>query len=376
VHDFFNGSKKQVKEQRPRLVVPQPDGLDVVHAKLLRGLPELIKDLGGDPLRYARPIGLRDFRQLDSLYNSYQKVSDVLERVSADLGCPDLGMRLALRQGATGTFGPLGNAMKKAATLGEALQFAADHAYAHSPAVGIWMKRYPGEPNIKIGHTFHMDGPLIRPQMIEQIFLTGQLIAHEFTGGKARIRRMLFRHHPVSPAQVYRKYFGCSVHFGQAADIAEYHEEDLVCPMFESDPLLYRRAMVDIEANCSDDCPLLRTQVRIVINHFLNSDSCTREFVAEQLSLYPRTMDRRLNDEGTSFLQIKDEVRRYLLTYYVQRSRFDFARISEWLGFSEQSVMTRKCRKWFDVTPRQMRNASRAPAGAAVQSMTRELRRA
>src|SRR3546814_12574149 len=87
----------------------------------------------------------------------------------------------------------------------------------------------------------------------------------------------------------------------------------------------------------------------------LTSGDCTNQRIATELKLHARTVHRRLAVEGTSFHRIKDEVRRDLMLYYSRQTDLDFARITERLGFPEQSVLTRHCRRWFSMTPTDMR---------------------
>ena len=60
---------------------------------------------------------------------------------------------------------------------------------------------------------------------------------------------------------------------------------------------------VDIVATAAAD-------IRGIVTHVLGTELCTRERIAAELGLHPRTMVRRLAAEGTSFQRIKDEVRR------------------------------------------------------------------
>jgi AraC-like DNA-binding protein len=98
---------------------------------------------------------------------------------------------------------------------------------------------------------------------------------------------------------------------------------------------------------------------------FLWSGDCTNERVAAELNMHSRTLHRRLKSAGTSFQQIKDEVRRDILLYYVQQTDLEFARISERLGFTEQSAMTRSCRRWLSASPTKIRSQRRHHASAA-----------
>ena len=82
----------------------------------------------------------------------------------------------------------------------------------------------------------------------------------------------------------------------------------------------------------------------------------------DQLLTRSRTLHRRLATEGTSFQKIKDEVRRDILRYYLEQTDIEFAHVSEKLGFSEQSVMTRSCNHWFGASPTRLRARLHAPA--------------
>src|SRR4029077_9913922 len=105
-----------------------------------------------------------------------------------------------------------------------------------------------------------------------------------------------------------------------------------------------------------------RAQVRGVIMRLLGTEHCTNERIAAELHFHARTLHRRLASDGTSFQQIKDEVRRDVVLYYRQETNLDFGRISEKLGFAEQSVMTRRCNRWFSASPTKLRSqGSRRP---------------
>ena len=85
--------------------------------------------------------------------------------------------------------------------------------------------------------------------------------------------------------------------------------------------------------------------------------------VAAELHLHPRTLHRRLRAEGKSCHQIKDEVRRDLALRYLQRTDLDLMDIAERLGYSEHSVLTRSCLRWFSAPPSKVRSRTDARAG-------------
>jgi len=336
---------------------------DVVHARILRFFPELVDALGGDAKRLMLQAGIHaDSPSAARSGATYRQMVQLIERAATELACPDFGMRLATLQSGAGMFGPLGLVMKNSKTFGEALDYVSKHTYAHSLAARVWLKRVRSGTSLFAGHDILLDRMPNRSQAIEQILLVGHLAAAQMTGGRARVREVHFRHQPVSSLGTYRRYFGCEVRFGQHDDGVVFSERDLASPIVDPDAEIYRAAISFIEARFTRHTPPLHAQARGVIMQCLGTEQCTNDRVAAALNLHPRTLHRRLQAEGTSFQQIKDEVRRDLMLYCLQQTDLDFARISERLGFAEQSVMTRICNRWFCASPTRLRLLGRRPA--------------
>jgi AraC-like DNA-binding protein len=341
------------------------DVFDVVHARILRFFPDLVDQLGGDPRLLMRQVGIRSGKNLSEGKSgtTYRQVVRLFELAAAELRCPDFGMRLATLQSGSGMFGPLGLVMKNSRTFGEALDYVSTHTYAHSLAARIWLQRSRSRKIAFVGHDILLGRMPNKSQAMEQIMLLGHLAAVEITGGHARVRKVHFRHQPVSTHRIYRRYFGCAVRFGQSEDGVFFSERDLACPIIHPDSQLYQAATSFIDARFTRHTPPLQAQTRGVIMQLLGTDHCTNDRVATALHLHPRTMHRRLNAEGTSFQQVKDEVRRDAMLYYLKQTNLNFAVISERLGFAEQSVFTRTCRRWFSASPTKLRSQGRRVAG-------------
>lgn len=324
------------------------DLFDTVHAQMLRHFPELVAELGGDPQDLLRRAGIV------APEATYRQAIHLLELAAAELRCPDLGLRLAHRQGGGGMFGPLGLAMKNSRTFGDALTYVSEHAYAHSLAARIRVTRL-ADGGLFSAHDILLEGVPVKTQLVEQIILIGHLAALEITGGHARVRRVHFRHQPLLPLRAYRRHFGCEVRFGQNEDGVRFSAADLAAPVVEPDAEAFARVAAFIDSAFPRQRPPLHAEVRGLIMQHLGTGLCTNDSIAAALHLHPRTLHRKLRAEGTAFQKIKDEVRRDMMLYYLQQTRLDFLRISERLGFAEQSVMTRSCQRWFAASPTRMR---------------------
>jgi AraC-like DNA-binding protein len=290
---------------------------------------------------------------------TYRQIVHLMEIAATELRCPDFGMRLARLQRGGAMFGPLGHVMRNSATLGDALAYVTLHGYAHSLAVRMSLKHCPSERTYFAGHDILLDQLPNRCQVTEQLMLLGHQTAMELTDGYSRARQVHFRHQPVAPVSRYHRYFGCDVFFGQNEDGVVFAERDLARAIVAPDTQAYRQAAAYIDAEFTCHHPPLSAQARGLIRQLLGTEACTNERVAEELHLHPRTLHRRLAAEGTSFQKIRDEVRRDIMLYYLQQTDLGLARISEKLGFAEQSVMSRRFNRWLSASPTQVRSRGR-----------------
>ena len=73
--------------------------------------------------------------------------------------------------------------------------------------------------------------------------------------------------------------------------------------------------------------------------------------IAKALYMSERTLQRRLQDEGTSFHQILDNTRRELAQQHLRRRKVSLAQPAYLLGFADQSNFHRACKRWFESSP-------------------------
>jgi len=334
--------------------------LELVHADSLRFFPDLVADLGGDADALMRGAGVDPamFTTPGSGVG-YRAMANLLERAAMDLRRPDFGMRLARLQGGGRVFGPMGVVMQNSNTLGEALAYVEKHIHAYSLAGRMRIEPDREDRKVVVAMEILLDRLPNKQQAMEHALLLGHLNAVESTGGRARVREVLFRHQPISSLRSYRDYFGCEVRFDQQMDALVFAERDLGYPIADPDVRLYQWATSFIDTNFTRITPPMHARVRGLILQYLGRDDCTNERVAGELCLHPRTLHRRLKDEGTSFEAIKDEVRRDLALCNLQQGDMPLTRIAEKLGYAETSVLSRSCCRWFAASPRRLRSQAR-----------------
>jgi AraC-like DNA-binding protein len=73
--------------------------------------------------------------------------------------------------------------------------------------------------------------------------------------------------------------------------------------------------------------------------------------IARKLALSTRTLQRRIEAEGTTYQQVLDDTRTDLARHYLQNTALSVAEIAFLLGFSEPNSFYRAFRAWTGTTP-------------------------
>ena len=75
------------------------------------------------------------------------------------------------------------------------------------------------------------------------------------------------------------------------------------------------------------------------------------EDIGDRLHLSPRTIHRRLDEEGSNFRAIKDALRRDMALARLTRTRDAVTRIAADLGYADTSAFYRACVEWTGMAP-------------------------
>jgi AraC-like DNA-binding protein len=329
----------------------------VVRIDALRNFRQVVDGLGGDP------DALLAKSQIDSavLENrhavvSYRMMVHLLERAASELKCPDFGIRLAAAQSGAKVLGPIEVVMANSNTLGDAFRYCAAHLQAYSSAVQIGIERDSANRRSFIRFEILLSRLPYQRQVVEQALLLTQHAAVDLTKGHAQAREIWFSHAALLSRSTYRNCFSAVVRFGAPCNAIFFSDADLDCAISKPDPQLYEIATSYIESRFPVVRLTMSTRVRAIIARRLADDECTNEQVASALGLHPRTLQRRLREEGECFESLKDSVRRDIALRYLMQPDLPLTRVAELLGYSEASVLSRSCARWFSASPKQLRN--------------------
>jgi AraC-like DNA-binding protein len=171
------------------------------------------------------------------------------------------------------------------------------------------------------------------------------------TNGGFGASRLCLRHRPEDPED-FEQRLGCPLRTACDTDELAVSRAVWRLPLRRRDSLLHGvlRTQADgmLARLGTDDRAV--AQVRRALAGRLPGDT-TLAAVARLLGTSPRSLQRRLGEEGTSYQEVLDDVRRETAESYLRGSGLSCAEVGYLLGFSEPAAFTRAFKRWRGVTP-------------------------
>lgn len=331
--------------------------MSVVRGTALSNYPKLVAELGGDPAALLRAAGVqeRDVGTYDA-FIPLRAAIRALEAAAEGTTTPDFGRRLAQRQGIE-TLGPVGAAARTAATVADALAIFNTFMAAYSPVITINIMPLADRTQSFIAVEFLIDEATRCPQTIELALGVSLRVFRLLLGTEYPALAVHLTHDPLTPAADYVRYFGCTPHFAERAAGFTVRAADLGLPLHRDD--VAHRAIVDYLSEITPLDAGVVESVRTIVRQLLPTGTATLDVVAEQFHLHPKTLQRKLAEEGTVFAALVDRVRKDTADRYLSNTGISLTHLARELGYAEQSVLTRSCKRWFGTGPATYRRQTR-----------------
>ena len=337
---------------------PLPTGdTGVIRAASLRGFVPLVERLGGDARALLQRFGIpADALARDDGLIPITAHDLMLDAAAAELGCPDLGLRLAEEQDLS-ILGPLAVAIESSSSVAEALTLASKFLFVHSPALHIGVEEDPhGTPAVvAITYRKSLRESPYSPQATELGIALLHRISITLLGESTGLRSVGVAHAPLSPVGRYTDHFGVDVRFNATVSALRVDRHVLDTSFAEADETIRQIALAHLMSTHTDPDEQAAVRVRQALADGLGSAPSTLAQVARVLAVHPRTLQRQLSREETSFDLILDDIRRTTATHLITRTDIPFVQVAGLVGLSEQSALSRAVRRWSGMSPRELR---------------------
>ncbi|WP_197356787.1 AraC family transcriptional regulator [Aureliella helgolandensis] len=176
--------------------------------------------------------------------------------------------------------------------------------------------------------------------------------ARSLMGGHLAPKFVQFAHPAGSSMAAKEAYFGCPVAYDAPQTVVclghlELHRSS---PLHE--PLLYEQ--LSFAAGMLEERPHRGAPTVELVGQSIRRGRFTLNEVARELGMSPRTIQRRLNTEGTEFRTLVDDIRTRMAHVYLRSGSLTVAEVAQRLGFSDARSFRAAYRRWTGRAPRDL----------------------
>jgi AraC-like DNA-binding protein len=238
-----------------------------------------------------------------------------------------------------------------------------DYLVCTAESVGEGFKqlaRYLGLVNPSIRLVFREEEDPIRvlvegstdPFTVELTVSLSVLRVSRESRDQLQLARICFRHEP-DDAGAFRSALHCEVETQSSWSGLALTRESWHLPLRRRDPSLRnwleRKAEQIMASQAGQEGVAM--EVRRLLAAPANGSVTSVEAVARRLAMSPRTLQRRLSEEGTSFDSLREEMRKQTAETFLADRTLSVSEVAFLLGFSEPGAFHRAFKRWHNTTP-------------------------
>lgn len=328
-----------------------------IRSYALYGFVDIVRGAGGDPMEMVRTVGI-DPALLDDVNRivSWPCLCDLCELAARELDKPDFGMEWSLSiPSHFPNVGPAVLLASFAETLDEWIVLGLRYWRNHTN--GMLFQRLDDKISEDVRFRFVSDVP--SRQAIEAV-MTHTVRVTRFVADSEEKNPTLVRFRHPRPARIdlHQSHFRCALEFGAEHNEILFRRDYLALPL--NGGLRRLKWLVDfyirrrIRRIATYDQSIAAT-TRIVLRDMLSSGHCTVDFVAASLGLGTKKLQRLLAQEGTSFSEILDDVRKATALELIVDDKISIAKIAGLLDYAGTPPFTLAFKRWTGLSPSDFR---------------------
>lgn len=326
--------------------------LPKVRASIARG----IADLGvrrGVPLdEVLAGAGLtpEDIRDLDQEVPGLV-VGKLMQDMARRFPNEPLGLQIA-REIPASFFGPLGYAVRHAATVRDAMTLYARYIRIVSSHARVTLEEAPGGLRVVLSH--HPMLARMRHPIEAGLAMGARTVG--LVPPMSEIAEVTFVHAPTGPVEDYRAFFGVTPLFGQRRNSVLVPDSFLDSPMPQADAA-YHDYLTGLLHRTPGFSALDDAEIAEALSWCADRSDYRVEALAERAGLTPRTLHRRLAQSGLSPRDLLDDARFGRAQALLSDRGLPIADVTLLLGYSEERAFIRAFKRWSGKTPAAYRAA-------------------
>lgn len=294
-------------------------------------------------------LDLDDLRRAGAEVEGRQELAVIANLVQA-CDDPDLPVEAGTRYHLT-TYGIWGFALASSPTVGSALEVGARFVDLSFAFCRLAVEQDDLELRLVL------DGsavpPELRPFVLVRDLVGLRTIVTELTAGTLPVRRVALQVPEPADPRRYVEVFGVVPTFGAERTLAALPLSALDQPLPQADELT--AATTEAQCRALVEQRRARTGVAGQVRDLLAGRPVAMPAlpeVAARLAVSERTLRRRLDQEGTSYRSLADEVRQTLAEELLATGGLSVEQVAHRLGYAETASFTHAFTRWKGMSPR------------------------
>ena len=284
------------------------------------------------------------------------KFWDLWRFIGGEVPDPDLGLKLGQRTRVRET-GIVGYAMLHSPTLGGALARLARYGKIFSQRAELSF-----DPAGDQWRLVQHQPPLYRSlrQVVDGRTAAVLSVCREITGREIAPTLVLLPYARPADISAHRQLYRADLRFDEPTWSMHFRASDMGLPLKAADETLAgyldEVAALRLEELPKDES--FTDKVRRVVWSHLTEGQPTVVRVASELAVSGRTLQRRLREEGHSFAEVLETLRKEKAEALLQDKNLAIYEVGYLLGYSDATAFYRAFRRWHGSSPREYRQLS------------------
>jgi len=299
--------------------------------------------------RAGLPVGL--FEQ-EKIYLTTAQLFALWRSVGETSSDPAIGLKLGSETRLARSH-PAGIAILCSRTFEDALQRLARYKQLTCPEE-IRVRRGAQEASVEF---YYVEATEPQPSLLVDMVLSWILSVgrHGTDGLVTPLRIELAR--PAQHRALLETHFGCRVNFKADRNALIFRSRDLDTPFVTHNEEMLQVIGMHLESELKNKNASARIgeQVKQALIRSMAGKRPTLEDIAKELGLGPRTLQRRLTDEGLNFQQLVEDTRRELAHHFLKQRAVELNETAFLLGFEDANSFFRAFQIWEGVSPGEWR---------------------
>ena len=313
----------------------------------LTAIPSLLGQFGQYPAKILSRAGVNP-SILDNPENSipFTDVGKLLEACVEATKCQHFGL-LVGQQAGTESLGLVGRLMRNAPTLGRAIHDVCLNQQRYVKGSVVYLSIQ--EERAFWGYGIHHPGMKAIEQAYDLVMAMGFNIMRELCGVLPEHVRLARRApHDDRP---YLKIFGHRPIFDSEQTALEFSSSLLKQRVKTANPRVREELEQAVAKYWTVTQPSTRDQVIRILRARSVCGSAVLTGVAEDMGIHPRTLNRRLRNEGTNFRDLRNLARYEIARQLLTGTHMKITDVALALGYAETSIFIRAFHAWSGKSP-------------------------